>query len=203
MPSGSARFPPPTRTGVRKSWHSSTSPAAIAWPASSAPPTADPLRLSLSRRTRRGRSRARSASSRSTRLEGPRVHDLVGRPPDCAKSPPPTAHRPASGLPEDHRLVHPAPVEVGADRPLEVVDEGVHLLVGRGPVEVAVVVRDVAVERRDRRVDQLAIHSLSVVMAHEIRLEQLDGNEDRRAAHCRAQEPRRPFVGVAAELTSR
>src|SRR5207247_3372724 len=58
-------------------------------------------------------------------------------------------------LPVDHHLVHPAPVEVGADPPLELVDEGVHLLIRRGPVEVAVLVRHVAVERRDRRVAQL------------------------------------------------
>jgi hypothetical protein len=44
---------------------------------------------------------------------------------------------------------------VRADRSHEVVDKGVYLLVGRGPVELAVLVGDIAVERRDRRVDQL------------------------------------------------
>ena len=38
MPAGSARLPPPAKTGPRKIWHSSTSPWAIAWPARFAPP---------------------------------------------------------------------------------------------------------------------------------------------------------------------
>jgi len=42
-----------------------------------------------------------------------------------------------------------------ADRALEIVDERVHLLVRRSPVEVAVLVRRVSVEGGDRRVDQL------------------------------------------------
>ena len=57
-------------------------------------------------------------------------------------------------LPEGHRLVHPAPVEVRPDRALEVVHERVHLVVGRRPAEAAVAVGHVAVERRDRGVDQ-------------------------------------------------
>jgi hypothetical protein len=36
-------------------------------------------------------------------------------------------------FPRDHHLVRPAPVQVGADRPLEIVHEGVHLLVRRSP----------------------------------------------------------------------
>src|SRR6476619_8082760 len=44
---------------------------------------------------------------------------------------------------------------MSADRPLEVVEEGVHLLVRPRPVELAVLVLDVAVERGERRVDQL------------------------------------------------
>ena len=59
------------------------------------------------------------------------------------------------GLPDNHQLVHSASVEVGAEEPLQVVDEGEYLLVWHCPVEVAVLVRYVAVERRDRRVDQL------------------------------------------------
>ena len=51
---------------------------------------------------------------------------------------------------EDHRLLHPAPVQVGADRPLEVVHEPVNVRVRRGPVESSLRVLDVAVERRDR-----------------------------------------------------
>jgi len=53
-----------------------------------------------------------------------------------------------------HHLVHPSPVEVGADRPLEVVDEGVDLLVRLSPIELAVLIGYVADERRERRVDQ-------------------------------------------------
>src|SRR5262249_44081567 len=53
-----------------------------------------------------------------------------------------------------HRLVHPAPVEVGACGTHEVVDELVHLLVRRRPVEPALPVLDIAVERGDRGVDQ-------------------------------------------------
>ena len=52
-------------------------------------------------------------------------------------------------------VVHPPAVEVGADRPLLLVHERVDLLVGHAPVEVPVRVRDEAVERRDRRVDQV------------------------------------------------
>src|SRR6476659_2716358 len=44
---------------------------------------------------------------------------------------------------------------MSADRPLEVVEEGVHLLVRPRPVELAGRVLDVAVERGERRVDQL------------------------------------------------
>jgi hypothetical protein len=40
--------------------------------------------------------------------------------------------------------VHAASEEVGADGPLAVVDEGVDLLVGDGPVETAVSVGDAA-----------------------------------------------------------
>jgi hypothetical protein len=41
-----------------------------------------------------------------------------------------------------------------AEVPLQVVDEGMDFLVGLGPVEVAVLVGDVAVERGEREVDQ-------------------------------------------------
>jgi hypothetical protein len=89
------------------------------------------------------------------RLQRLRVHDLVRRLPYLRE----ILHvgrlvGEGERLPRDHHLVYPAPVEVGADRPLEVVDEGVDLLVRLSPVEVAFLVRHVAVERRDRRVDQ-------------------------------------------------
>jgi hypothetical protein len=45
-----------------------------------------------------------------------------------------------------HQLVHPAPVQVGADRPLQFVDEGEELLVWYRPVELAVLVGDIAVK---------------------------------------------------------
>ena len=47
-----------------------------------------------------------------------------------------------------------APVEVGAYLPIEVVDEAMHFLVRNGPVEVAILVRYITIERRNRRVDQ-------------------------------------------------
>src|SRR5205823_117635 len=69
-----------------------------------------------------------------------RVHDLVSRLPDPGVVP----HNwlltgiGRCGLPVAHDVVHPAAVEVGADWPLEIVHEGVDLLVWRSPVEVAV-----------------------------------------------------------------
>jgi len=97
-------------------------------------------------------------------LERLGVHDRVGRVPYLRE----VAHEGplvGKGLPGDHDLIHAAPVEIGAYRPLEVVDEGVHLLVRLSPVEVAVLVGDVAVQRRDRRVDQLGRHEISVGVA--------------------------------------
>jgi hypothetical protein len=41
--SGRARLPAPTTLGPENKWHSSTKPAAIAWPASSAPPMVMPV----------------------------------------------------------------------------------------------------------------------------------------------------------------
>ena len=114
-------------------------------------------RASLSARTASG-SKARSIRGLRARglLERRGVHDLLGAAPDLRV----VAHHGGLAvgrhrLPDDHDLVHPAAVEVGPDRPLVVVDERVDLVVGRRPVEVAVLVGDVAVERGDRRVDQL------------------------------------------------
>jgi hypothetical protein len=45
-----------------------------------------------------------------------------------------------------HSLVHATAAKEGADRSLEVVEEGMHLLRWVCPVEVAVLVGDVAVE---------------------------------------------------------
>jgi hypothetical protein len=46
-------------------------------------------------------------------------------------------------------------VEIGADRPLEVIDERMHLGIGGRPLETAALILDISVEGRDRRVDQL------------------------------------------------
>jgi hypothetical protein len=112
-------LPPPTRTGPRKRWHSSTNPGSLA----------------------------------GHRLKRPGVDNLLGRPPDLGEVP---GHGGliVVGLPVDHGLVHASPVQMGADGPLEVVDERVHLLIRCRPVEVALLVLDVAVERCDRRIDQ-------------------------------------------------
>ena len=115
--------------------------ASIARAASSAPPTArSPAASPSVGGPPPGRSRARSVSWRSspspeswrrrscrpTARSGEILHDrrLLGQL--------------ARALPEDHRLVHPPPVQVRPDRPLELVDERVHLLVRRRPVEPAV-----------------------------------------------------------------
>ncbi len=73
------------------------------------------------------------------RVERLRVHDLVGTLPDRREV---TGDGIAltdrvDGLPVAHGLVHPAPVQIGADAPLEIVDEGVHLFVRHRPVELA------------------------------------------------------------------
>src|SRR5207237_7139817 len=89
-------------------------------------------------------------------LQRRRVHDLVRRLPDlcvltdeCR-----LVGRVHGGLPEDHRLVHAAPVEICADRALLRIDEAVDLFVGCRPVEVAARIGDVTVNRRDRRVEE-------------------------------------------------
>ena len=84
------------------------------------------------------------------------VDDLLRRPPYLLKV---EHHRRPVGerhrFPVRHHLVHPASEEVGADGPFEVVDERVHLLVRGSPLEAALRVGHVAVERGDRGVDQL------------------------------------------------
>jgi hypothetical protein len=49
-------------------------------------------------------------------------------------------------LPVRHQLIHVATVEIRFDRSFEVVDESVHLIVRRRPVEVALLVRGVAIK---------------------------------------------------------
>ena len=156
---GKARVPPPTTTGVTKRCSSSTTPRAERLGGEARAANGDVARrlgLHLSHRVCVEVPLDPSSGARN-RFERPRVDDLVGRPPDLRE----VAHDlRLSGhvghvLPGDHRLVHPAAVEVGADRPLEVVDEGVHLLVGGSPVKRSRLILDVAVQRCDGRVDQL------------------------------------------------
>src|SRR6266702_19648 len=91
------------------------------------------------------------------RRQRPGVHDLVGRLPDLRELP--RAGRLGRGggvgLPDLHQLVQPASVQVGADRPQQVVDEGVVLLAWCPPVELAVLVGDVAVKGRIHHIEQL------------------------------------------------
>ena len=50
-------------------------------------------------------------------------------------------------VPVPHHLVHPPPVQVGADPSLEALDERVDLVVRSRPVEAALLLRDIAIER--------------------------------------------------------
>src|ERR1700722_13959182 len=68
------------------------------------------------------------------RLQRAGEHDLVRGPPDLGE----VEHQRrlpglGQGLPAGHFLIQPPSVEVGPDRPLEVVDEAEHLVVGPGP----------------------------------------------------------------------
>jgi hypothetical protein len=91
------------------------------------------------------------------RLQGARIDDLVAGPPDPRE----ILHHGRlvvvgpHGFPERHRLVHPAAVQVGADRSFQIVDERVHLLVRRRPLEAAGRILDKSVQRCDRGVHQL------------------------------------------------
>src|SRR3989442_7036360 len=143
--------------GTTSRWSSSTNPALIACAARSGPPTDMSCDVvAFIRRTARVEVLLDPRPGAGRRHQGRGVHDLVSRLPDLRVVP---QDRWLTGIgrcgfPVPHHVVHPASVEVGTDAPLEVVDEGVDLLVRRSPVEVAVLVRDVAVERCDRRIDQ-------------------------------------------------
>src|SRR6266508_4087468 len=152
------RLPPPTTIGVRNRWYSSTNPASIAWAARSGPPTliSAPACAFICRIDRGSKSRSSRVLTLDTVSSVLEYTILSAAPPDLRVVPDERwLLRKVHGLPGKHHLIHPAAVEVGADRTLEFVDEGVYLLVRLGPVEVAGLIGNVAVERRDRRVDQL------------------------------------------------
>src|SRR5215208_663989 len=156
--SGRDRLPPPTTIGATNRCNSLTNPALNAWAASSGPPTMR-SRQSLHLPDRFGiEVPLDPCPGGRYRLQRLGVHNLVGRLPDLREIP--HQRGPVGecgvGLPTDHRFVHPTPVQVSADQPLEVVNKGMHLLVWYSPAEIAVLVRYVVVERRDRQVDQLS-----------------------------------------------
>ena len=89
------------------------------------------------------------------RLQGPRVHDLVGGSPELREVlDDPRLVGGVHRLPRHEDVVHPSPQQERADRALQVVDDGMHVFIGCGPIEAAVRVGDVAVERGERGVDQ-------------------------------------------------
>jgi hypothetical protein len=152
-PSGNVLVPPPTTTGNRNRFNSSTRPAGFALAASVAlrsrgpgPPTPS------ARRRPRDRGFARVASWRLRRTRASRS----GR--SCRTSA--TSRKSDDGslvrdrVPHGENSVHPPPQKVRPDGPVEVIHERVDLIVRLGPI-VAVRVGDVPVERCERRVDQL------------------------------------------------
>ena len=134
------------RPGARNRWHSSTRPARNASAASVGPPIEMSRAAAFSAAPPPGRTRARSACGRWRPPPACASRRPCRPPARSRRSRASPARRVVHRLPDGHRLVHPAAVEVRADRPLEVVDERVHLLVGRRPVELAVARR-----RRSRR----------------------------------------------------
>ena len=84
--SGSHGSAPPTTTGVRNRWYSSTSPARMAWAATSGPPI-DRSRadVALSSRIARDELPLDARPVGRGHVEGPRVHDLVGGLPELGE----------------------------------------------------------------------------------------------------------------------
>src|SRR4051812_5652588 len=89
--------------------------------------------------------------------QGRGIDNLVRSLPDAGELVPQARLRGQGGvgLPDGHRFVHTAAVEICAGGAHEISDEREELVVGRGPVEVTVRVLDVAVERDVRDVNQL------------------------------------------------
>src|SRR5207302_4375340 len=85
-----------------------------------------------------------------------RVHDLIRAAPDRGEilDDSRLGVQARRILPIEEGVVHPPPEEVSANRPLEVVDEPMYLVVRRGPVEIAALVGDLAIQRHDRCVNQ-------------------------------------------------
>src|SRR5262249_60991091 len=84
------------------------------------------------------------------------IGDLVGRLPD-----PREVHHgrcPTRNdvwrLPNRHRLVNLASIEIDTDGALEIVDESKYLVVRRRPIVGAGFIRDIAIQRRRHKVDQ-------------------------------------------------
>src|SRR5215813_10160325 len=97
-------------------------------------------------------------------LQGFGIDDLVGRLPD-----PREVHHgrcPTRNdvwrLPNRHRLVNLASVEIDADGALEIVDESKYLVVRRRPIVGAGFIRDIAIQRRRHKVDQFGHRAASV-----------------------------------------
>ena len=154
-----ACLPPPTTTGARNSEHWSTKCDLNAWEARPGPP----IRISLlavafsSRIASGTKALSTLRPGRGDHLQRRGEDDLVGSLPNPRK----VAHdrRRSSeagvGFPNGHRVVHLPPVQMRAGWPREVIDEPVHLIIGHGPVELAIQILDVAVKRRDYQVDEL------------------------------------------------
>ena len=136
--------------GARNRWHSLTNPALNAWAGEVG--TADEYVMAGRRLQLPDRFRVEVPLDlrlgSGDRLQRPGVHDLVGRLPYPSEVPHEgrLGGEAGIGLPNHHRLVHPASVEMGASRTFEVVGESMHLLIRHGPVEFAGAILYIAIK---------------------------------------------------------